>query len=201
MKALPASFYHRPTEQVAKELVGKVLVRNMLSGGRSCRLAGVIVETEAYGHGDDPASHAHRGQTRRNAVMFGQVGRAYVYFTYGNHHCINVSARSHDAVAGAVLIRGIEPLEGIVEMKEARQIDDVRLLASGPGRLAQALKITLGENGLDMTSPKSGLWIEHGEEREAVATERIGITRAAERKWRFVDPSSVFVSRKVRNFS
>ena len=201
MKALRMSFYQRPTEQVAKELVGKVLVRNMLSGGRSCRLAGVIVETEAYGHGDDPASHAHRGQTRRNAVMFGQVGRAYVYFTYGNHHCVNVSARSHDTIAGAVLIRGIEPLEGIGEMKEARRVDDVRLLASGPGRLAQALRITLGENGLDMTSPKSGLWIEHGEEREVVATERIGITRAAERRWRFVDPSSVFVSRKVHNFS
>ena len=201
MKALPASFYQRPTEQVAKELVGKVLVRNILSENRRCRLAGVIVETEAYGHGDDSASHAHRGQTRRNAVMFGQVGRAYVYFTYGNHHCVNVSARSHDAAAGAVLIRGIEPVEGLGEMKEARQVDDIRLLASGPGRLTQALRITLGENGLNMTSPSSGLWIERGEEREAVATERIGITKAADRKWRFIDPSSAFTSRKMRNFS
>lgn len=201
MKALPASFYKRPTEQVARDLVGKVLVRDILSDGRPCRLAGVIVETEAYGHDDDPASHAHRGPTRRNAVMFRQVGRAYVYFTYGNHHCVNVSARAYDAIAGAVLIRGIEPVAGVEEMIKSRHVSDIRLLASGPGRLTQAFGITLGENGLDMTSPKSGLWIGQGEERKAVATERIGITRAVDRKWRFVDPSSVFVSRRVHSSS
>jgi DNA-3-methyladenine glycosylase len=201
VKVLPASFYDRPTDQVAKDLIGKVLVKNAGSGGRQCRLAGVIVETEAYGHADDPASHAHRGPTRRNAVMFGRVGRAYVYFTYGNHHCVNVSARSNDAWAGAVLIRGIEPLEGIDEMSRARNIDDVRLLASGPGRLTQALGITLDHNGLDMTSPGSGLWIEEGNKREAIATVRIGITKATDHMWRFVDPSSAFVSRKVHNFS
>lgn len=197
MKALPCSFYNRPTEQVARDLVGKVLVRTVISGGRRFRLSGVIVETEAYGHGDDPASHAHRGQTNRNAVMFGQVGRAYVYFTYGTHHCVNVSARSHNAAAGAVLIRGLEPVEGTGEMIKSRNIDDIRMLASGPGRLTQALQITLGQNGLDMTRRQSGLWIEDGAERKVVATTRIGITRAADRKWRFVDPSSTFLSRRV----
>ena len=196
---LGESFYSRPTEQVASDLVGCVLVRTIDTGRKKQRLAGVIVETEAYGHADDPASHACRGMTRRNEVMFGRVGRAYVYFTYGAHYCVNVSARSHDAVAGAVLIRGIEPVEGVEEMGRVRQISDVRLLASGPGRLTQAMQITLDHNGVDMTDPKSGLHILQGKKRPAVATTRIGITKAADRPWRFVDPESLFVSRKVRS--
>lgn len=198
---LGESFYRRPTEQVASALIGCVLVRTLDIGGKKQRLAGVIVETEAYGHKDDPASHACRGMTRRNEVMFGRVGRAYIYFTYGNHYCVNVSARSRDALAGAVLIRGIEPVEGIEEMGRLRQVGDVRLLASGPGRLTQAMQITLDNNGIDMTDPQSSLHILRGPKRAAVATARIGITKAAARPWRFVDPASPFVSRKVRSYS
>jgi DNA-3-methyladenine glycosylase len=197
---LAESFYKRATERVAKDLVGKRLVRTMAVGGRQVRLAGIIVETEAYGHGNDPASHAHGGQTARNAVMFGQVGRAYVYFTYGSHYCVNVSARSQSAPAGAVLIRGIEPVEGTEAMRKFRNTDDIHMLASGPGRLTQAMCITRSHNGLDMTAG-SGLWIEQGEKREVVATPRIGISKAVDWNWRFVDPASRFASRKMRSSS
>jgi DNA-3-methyladenine glycosylase len=186
---LARRFYQRPTEQVARDLIGKVLVRSV--SGR--RLAGVIVETEAYGHADDPASHACRGMTSRNSVMFGQVGMAYVYFTYGNHYCVNVSARD-----GAVLIRSVEPVDGVAAMKKLRAMDDVRLLASGPGRLTQAMKITLVQNGVDMTYEGSGIFIEDGPARDVTATTRIGISRAVEKQWRFFDPASPFVSRRPR---
>jgi DNA-3-methyladenine glycosylase len=198
---LPRSFYQRQTEDVAKDLIGMVLARTLWKNGKKYRLAGVIVETEAYGHADDGASHASRGMTERNAVMFGPVGRAYVYFTYGNHFCVNVSARSPDAPAGAVLIRGLEPVDGIDVMKKLRRTDDIHVLASGPGRLTQALGITRAQNGADVTDRGSELRVEQGTAREVVATTRIGITKAAERNWRFVDPSSPFVSRRIANIA
>ena len=192
-------FYSRPTEVVARDLVGKKLVRTVKRGGRKFRLAGVIVEAEAYGHRDDLASHACNGMTGRNSVMFGEVGRTYVYFTYGNHFCVNVSARVKKAIAGAVLIRALESVEGIDDMKQLRPVDDMLSLTSGPGKLTQALGITSALNGADMTDPVSELHIEFGvEPRQVVATPRIGITKAAERNWRFVDPASPFVSRKLR---
>lgn len=198
---LEESFYSRSTVQVASDLIGCLLVRILDLDGKRQRLAGVIVETEAYGHADDPASHACKGMTRRNKAMFGRVGRSYVYFTYGSHHCLNVSARSPDTAAGAVLIRGVEPVEGVEEMGKIRQIGDLHLLASGPGRLAQAMQITLAHNGVDMTDPGSGLCILQGPKREVTATARIGITKAAERPWRFVDSQSQFLSRKERSYS
>lgn len=201
MIVLPCSFYQRMTEEVARDLIGMVLARTLKVGNKKHRLAGIIVETEAYGHADDGASHACRGMTERNAVMFGPVGRAYVYFTYGNHFCVNVSARSPDAPAGAVLIRGLEPVEGIDTMKRLRKTDDVRLLTSGPGRLTQALGITRAQNGADMTDYGSELHVEQGNGREAVATTRVGITKAAERNWRFIDPSSQFVSRRIASIA
>lgn len=201
MIVLPDSFYERRTEEVAKDLIGMVLARTLKVGSKKHRLAGIIVETEAYGHADDGASHACRGVTERNAVMFGPAGRAYVYFTYGNHFCVNVSARSPDAPAGAVLIRGLEPVEGIDVMRRLRKTDDVRLLASGPGRLTQALGITRAQNGADMTDYGSELRVEQGIGREAVATTRIGITKAADLNWRFVDPSSQFVSRRIASIA
>nr|WP_294805266.1 DNA-3-methyladenine glycosylase [uncultured Nitrososphaera sp.] len=192
---LARSFYQRSTAEVARDLIGKVLVRS-LNGGRSSRLSGVIVETEAYGHADDPASHACRGMTERNRVMFGEAGIAYVYFTYGNHHCVNVSARN-GAPAGAVLIRSIEPVDGIETMKRLRGLDDAYSLTTGPGKLAQAMKITRSQNGADMTDPDSEIMIEDGPARPVViATARIGISRATDREWRFIDPSSAFLSRK-----
>lgn len=190
---LARRFYQRPTEQVARDLIGKVLVRS-ISGKR---ITGIIVETEAYGHAGDPASHACNGMTDRNRVMFGPAGMAYVYFTYGTHHCVNVSARD-GMPAGAVLIRSVEPVDGIATMKRLRGTDDARLLASGPGRLTQAMKITRLQNGADMTDGSSEIFIEDGPARDVIATARIGISRAVDVRWRFVDPRSPFVSRKPR---
>jgi DNA-3-methyladenine glycosylase len=193
------SFYSRPTEVVARDLVGKKLVRTITRKGRKLRLAGIIVETEAYGYNDDSASHACMGPTARNGVMFERVGRAYVYFTYGNHFCANVSARADTMDAGAVLIRGIEPVEGIEFMKQFRPVDDVLALTSGPGKLTQALKITSTLNGVDMTDQDSELHIEFGKKPECIlSTPRIGITRAVDKGWRFIDRSSPYVSRKVQ---
>ena len=195
MSCPSGSFYMRPTDVVARDLVGKKLVRTI----NNRRLAGIIVETEAYGYSDDAASHARMGITGRNAVMFGDVGRAYVYFTYGNHFCINVSARSRNVKAGAVLIRGIEPVEGIDVMRQFRPVENVFSLTSGPGKLTQALSINSMLNGVDMTDPQSELHIESGTRpKRIMATPRIGITRAAEKTWRFIDPSSPFVSRKLQ---
>jgi DNA-3-methyladenine glycosylase len=199
VNCLAAPFYRRPTEIVARDLVGKTLVRVIKKNGRKFRLAGRIIESEAYGHDDDPASHACMGSTQRNSVMFGEVGRAYVYFTYGNHFCVNVSARASKAKAGAVLIRGIEPVEGLEFMKQFRRVDDVFSLTSGPGKLTQALRINSALNGVDMTDPDSELYIEAGRKPERVlSTSRIGITRATDREWRFIDPLSPYVSRRVQ---
>jgi DNA-3-methyladenine glycosylase len=194
-----SSFYQRPTEVVAKDLVGKKLVRTIRNNKKQFRLAGIIVETEAYGYSDDLASHAYVGPTDRNKVMFGNVGRAYVYFTYGNHFCLNISARRSKAEAGAVLIRGIEPIEGVELMRQFRPVDDIFSLTSGPGKLTQALNITSSLNGTDMTNPESEIYIESGKRPKGiVTTPRIGITRAMDKEWRFVDPSSPFISRKFQ---
>ena len=199
MSCQNSSFYQRPTEVVAKDLVGKKLVRTIRNNKKHFRLAGIIVETEAYGYSDDLASHAYVGPTDRNKVMFGNVGRAYVYFTYGNHFCLNISARRSKAEAGAVLIRGIEPVEGVELMRQFRPVDDIFSLTSGPGKLTQALNITSSLNGTDMTNPESEIYIESGKRPKGiVTTPRIGITRAMDKEWRFVDPSSPFISRKFQ---
>ncbi len=196
MSCQNSSFYQRPTEVVAKDLVGKKLVRTIRNNKKHFRLAGIIVETEAYGYSDDLASHAYVGPTDRNKVMFGNVGRAYVYFTYGNHFCLNVSARRSKVEAGAILIRGIEPVEGIELMRQFRPVDDIFSLTSGPGKLTQALNITSSLNGTDMTNPESEIYIEFGKRpKRIVTTPRIGITRSLDKEWRFVDPSSPFISR------
>ncbi|HEY8140095.1 MAG TPA: DNA-3-methyladenine glycosylase [Nitrososphaera sp.] len=192
-------FYSRPTADVARSLIGTILVRKARLHGKTVRLSGRIIETEAYGHSDDPASHARMGPTPRNGVMFGHVGRAYVYFIYGNHFCVNVSARSRNEKAGAVLIRALEPIQGIKIMNKLRGVSDPMLVASGPGKLTQALDITSLQNGIDMTSAASELHIEHGVRAgNIMATPRIGITRSAERYWRFVDPTSKYLSRKLQ---
>jgi DNA-3-methyladenine glycosylase len=198
-----SSFYQRPTEVVAKDLLGKKLVRTIRNNNNNnmqFRLAGIIVETEAYGYSDDLASHAYVGPTGRNKIMFGDVGKAYVYFTYGNHFCLNVSARRSKVEAGAILIRGIEPVEGIELMRQFRPVDDIYSLTSGPGKLTQALNITSLLNGTDMTNSESEIYIEFGKRpKRIVTTPRIGITRALDKEWRFVDPSSPFISRKFQS--
>ncbi len=201
MSCQNSSFYQRPTEVVAKDLLGKKLVRTIRNNNNmQFRLAGIIVETEAYGYSDDLASHAYVGPTGRNKIMFGDVGKAYVYFTYGNHFCLNVSARRSKVEAGAILIRGIEPVEGIELMRQFRPVDDIYSLTSGPGKLTQALNITSLLNGTDMTNSKSEIYIEFGKRpKRIVTTPRIGITRALDKEWRFVDPSSPFISRKFQS--
>lgn len=202
MSCQNSSFYQRPTEVVAKDLLGKKLVRTIRNNNNNMqfRLAGIIVETEAYGYSDDLASHAYVGPTGRNKIMFGDVGKAYVYFTYGNHFCLNVSARRSKVEAGAILIRGIEPVEGIELMRQFRPVDDIYSLTSGPGKLTQALNITSLLNGTDMTNSESEIYIEFGKRpKHIVTTPRIGITRALDKEWRFVDPSSPFISRKFQS--
>jgi DNA-3-methyladenine glycosylase len=200
MSCQSSSFYERHTEVVAKDLLGKKLVRTITNNKKQrSRLAGIIVETEAYGYNDDLASHAYRGSTGRNKVMFGNVGRAYVYFTYGNHFCLNVTARRNGIEAGAVLIRGIEPVEGVELMRQFRPVESILSLTSGPGKLTQALNITLSLSGIDMTNPESEIYIESGKKpKHIVTTPRIGITRAVDKEWRFIDPSSPFISRKLQ---
>lgn len=192
MKCLNSSFYARSTELVAESLLGKTLVRLIVNtSGKLERLSGMIIETEAYGFKNDPASHAYRGLTSRNAAMYGEVGRAYVYFIYGSQYCVNVSARSNELGAGAVLIRALQPLEGIDIMKSLRKTDHFLSLTSGPGKLTQALSITNVLNGEDMTDSNSRLHIEEGINPVAiVTTKRIGISQAVDKEWRFILPDA-----------
>lgn len=194
---MPSSFYNRDPQRVGRDLLGKILVRRQ---GRR-RLAARIVEVEAYLGKDDPAAHSASGRTPRNAVIFGPPGHAYVYFIYGNHFCLNVSCLP-DGQAGGVLFRAVEPLVGINEMALARDIliegpRDVRNLTSGPGRMAEAFGITRErDNDKDLTSAQSDLFIADDGSRKvrALATVRIGITKAAERPLRYVIAGNPFVS-------
>ena len=169
---------------VARELVGWTL---LVDG-----VGGVLVETEAYAP-DDPASHAYGGQTARNASMFGLPGRLYVYRSYGIHWCANAVC-AEPGVGAAVLLRALEPTTGLDAMKARRGVDDVRLLAAGPGRLTQALGISAAHDGLDLGEAPFTLLPPNGE-IGVVASPRVGITRAAEHPWRFSLAGSTFVSR------
>jgi DNA-3-methyladenine glycosylase len=183
MKVLARSFYDRNTVDVAKDLLGKILVRNM--NGKT--ISGIIVETEAYRYKDDPASHTFGGLTGRNKAMFGPVGMAYVYFTYGMHYCVNAVARSQDFEAGAVLIRSLVPKQGIGFMSRQRKTDKVSNLTNGPAKLTQALAITKKEYGQDLTK-KSSLYIIDGfeiKQSEILSGPRIGIKKATDKMWNF----------------
>ncbi|HYL09368.1 MAG TPA: DNA-3-methyladenine glycosylase [Candidatus Acidoferrales bacterium] len=199
---LDRAFFARNPQRVARELLGKVLVRN----SAHARLAARIVEVEAYLGEKDPAAHAAAGRTLRNAVLFGPPGHAYIYFIYGNHYCLNVSCEP-EGKAGGVLFRALEPLSGIEEMAIARGITlrssrDLLKLTRGPGRLSEAFGITrTRDNGCDLTSASSSLWIgEDGRHTGRVLlTPRIGITKAAERPLRYLLAGNPFVSgSKVR---
>lgn len=197
---LPRNFYDRDPRLVSFDLLGKLLLRR---NGRKL-LAGRIVEVEAYLGQDDPAAHSFVGRTARNAVLWGPPGLSYVYFIYGNHYCFNVSCLP-DGQAGGVLFRALEPLAGIEDMTRARDLSldeakDLRKLTSGPGRLAEALGITCErDNGKDLTSSKSDLWIAEDGFRtgEIRKTPRIGITKAAELPLRYVLAGNRFVSGRM----
>ncbi len=201
LNALAASFYDRDPRVVSRELLGKVLVRRE---GRRL-LTARIVEVEAYLGAEDSAAHAAAGRTARNDVLFGPPGRAYVYFIYGNHYCLNVSCLP-DGVAGGVLFRAAEPIEGIEEMALARGIDvkgqrDLRLLTSGPGRLAEAFGITrVRDNGKNLSDSGSDLFMCDDGFRVSrlLTTPRIGITKAAALALRYVIAGNPFVSGPAR---
>lgn len=181
MEILPRSFYARNTVIVAKDLLGKKLVRKI--GNKT--LSGIISETEAYRHIDDPASHAYRGITDRNKVMFGQVGFAYVYFTYGMHYCVNAVAKSNSFQAGAVLIRAVIPDKGVREMMRNRKTDSIFNLTNGPAKLTQAMEITKKQYGENLTK-QSSLYITQGiKPKKIKTTSRIGIKNGIEKLWNF----------------
>jgi DNA-3-methyladenine glycosylase len=181
LNSLPRKFYSENTVSVAKNLLGKKIVRRI--GNKV--ISGIITETEAYRHKDDPASHAFTNMTERNKVMFGDVGIAYVYFTYGMHYCFNVVARHPKTKAGAVLIRAIEPEKGIEIMIENRKISDLKNLTNGPAKLAQALEITKEQYGIDLTK-NSKLFITNGIKPNKISsTSRIGIKKSTEKLWNF----------------
>jgi DNA-3-methyladenine glycosylase len=191
-RPLGPGFYARDAATVARDLLGRILVSTI--GGRRC--VARIVETEAYLGPDDPASHAAGWRrTRRTEVMYGPPGRLYVYFTYGMHWCANVVTGS-EGFPAAVLLRAVEPLEGLVTMQRRRGDVPERLLGAGPARLAQALGIGRAHNGHALDRPP--VWIAAGKpvpkHNRRVAT-RIGIRDAADWKLRFYEKGSRFVSR------
>lgn len=197
LEPLGREFFGRDPRRVARALLGKVLVREC----ENLQLAGRIVEVEAYLGEKDPAAHAAAGNTARTSVLFGPPGFAYVYFIYGNHYCLNVSCE-REGKAGSVLFRALEPLVGLEEMAAARGITgrgpgDRPRLTSGPGRLAEAFGITRArDNGCDLTSPASGLWIgsDGFRTQRVVITPRIGITKAARERLRYILEGNRFVS-------
>ena len=179
------AFYDRGVVDVARDLVGCVL--------RHGDSAGVIVETEAY-HESEPACHAHVGLTARTHILFGPPARAYVYRSYGIHALFNAVCED-EGVGAAVLIRALEPLDGVELMRERRGLTRLEDLCSGPGKLTQALGIELGLNASDLLGGPSAIEPRLAEPGQLVAGPRIGITKAAELPWRFSAAGSPFVSR------
>jgi DNA-3-methyladenine glycosylase len=209
LKPLSRAFFDRDPRRVSRELLGKVLVREE----QGLLIAGRIVELEAYMGMNDPAAHAAAGRTARNEVLFGPPGHAYVYFIYGNHYCLNISCMP-EGKSGSVLFRALEPLTGFEQMERNRGLPphasrnlnpkDLRLLTSGPGRMAEALAITrLRDNGKDLTSRASDLWIGDDGFRPArvLTTPRIGITKAAERPLRYLISNNLYVSGRPVNIN
>jgi DNA-3-methyladenine glycosylase len=184
------AFYNRPVLDVARDLIGCVISHE--------RSSGVIVETEAY-HQTAPASHSYVGLTERTRIVFGPPGKAYIYRAYGIHACLNAVCEP-PGVGAAVLIRALEPLEGIELMRERRGLDRLEDLCSGPGKLTQALDIGLDLNGTDLTAgpivfaAKPRAW----RDVPVSVDRRIGITKAVELPWRFSATGNRFVSRRVR---
>jgi DNA-3-methyladenine glycosylase len=223
-KLLRRAFFNRDPRDASRELLGKLIVRRQ--AGKI--LAGRVVEVEAYLGTDDLAAHAAAGRTARNSVLFGPPGHAYVYFIYGVHYCLNISCLP-DGEAGCLLVRALEPVAGLQAMAKARglqdhglqdhglhdhglhdheaqdlarsRVRDLRKLASGPGRLCEALAITRArDNGKDMLSPRSNLQVIDDGFRldgdKIAVTRRIGITKSAEMPLRYVIAGNAFVSRR-----
>lgn len=191
MKHLSTIFYTRPTPEIARALLGKVLVHHTVEGVT----AGRIVETEAYLFRGDPACHAARGRTQRNEAMFGSQGTAYVYLIYGMYHCFNV-VTAKEGEGEAVLIRALEPLQGLPLMAARRGCNNERLLTSGPGRLCQAMAINSRLNGVDLSTEPLYLTDDNYQTKEIITATRIGISVGVELPLRFYLAGNRFVSRK-----
>jgi len=197
-KPLPRSFYNRDTHEVARELLGKLVVRRWRGG----LLSGRITEVESYVGENDAACHAAVGKTKRNAVMFARAGHAYVYLIYGMYHCLNVVTDAPGYPA-AVLVRSLEPVAGLASMTRARQTNQPGNLTNGPGKLTQALRITRAHNALDLVADRRLMIVDDGirVRQDAIATSpRIGVDYAgadAALPWRYFLRDSVFVSGKV----
>ncbi|MDH5719105.1 MAG: DNA-3-methyladenine glycosylase [Spirochaetia bacterium] len=195
LKPLPQSFYLNPVLTVAENLLGKLLV---IETGKN-QIVVKIVETEAYHENGDPSCHAHKGQTKRNAVMFGPPGHLYVYFTYGMHYCMNVVAEK-EGTAAAVLIRAAEVIEGIDIVKKNRgERHKLKDLTNGPAKLCEALSITTEQNGISLLENKT--FITKGQmiaKDNILQTTRIGISEGKELPWRFYIKDNEFVSKKVK---
>src|SRR5215831_9805984 len=189
-KRLHQSFFARSVHDVAPELIGT----SFLFDGAG----GVIVEVEAYHH-TDPAAHSYGGRTERNAVMFGPAGYAYVYRSYGIHWCVNFVCEEEGS-ASAVLIRALAPTEGLAVMRQRRGVTDERLLCSGPGKLCEALAITHRHNGLPLDRAPFELRARQGKP-VIITGERIGITKAVEKPWRYGLKGSRFLSKPFRTAS
>jgi DNA-3-methyladenine glycosylase len=182
---LDRDFFARSVHEVAPDLVGATL---LVDG-----VGGTIVEVEAYDH-EDPAAHGYRGRTARNASMFGPPGHAYVYRSYGIHWCLNLVCED-EGTPSAVLLRALEPTQGLDLMKTRRGLDDERLLCSGPGRLCQALGVTREQDGLPVDRPPFRLEL-RASDLEVSRGPRIGITRAADLPWRYAVAGSRYLSRR-----
>jgi DNA-3-methyladenine glycosylase len=186
-KRLSRAFFGRSVHEVAPDLIGAVLLVDGV-GGR-------LVEVEAYHH-TDPAAHSFHGPTPRNAIMFGPPGFAYVYRSYGIHWCLNFVCEPKGS-ASAVLIRALEPTEGLAAMRRRRSVSDERLLCSGPGRVCEALGVTHAHNGLALNAPPFELFARAGTV-EVVTGPRIGLTKAVELPWRYGEKGSRFLSKPFR---
>jgi DNA-3-methyladenine glycosylase len=190
-KPLPRSFYARDTLVVAKELLGKILVRQLSEGAIKAK----IVEVEAYKGREDPASHAYKRRTPRNQLMFGKAGFSYIYFIYGNHYCLNVTTE-REGIPGAVLIRAVEIIDGVELAQKNRMAKSLIDLSNGPGKLTKALNITKSQNGIDLTTSQRLFIVNsHAKESFEMATsKRKGIKTGIEKPWRFYVKDNEFVS-------
>ena len=187
-RRLRRGFFARSVHEVAPDLIGATLLLNGVGG--------TIIEVEAYHH-TDPAAHSYGGMTERNAVMFGPPGFTYVYRSYGIHWCVNFVCEAEGS-ASAVLIRALAPTQGLAAMRRRRGLTDERLLCSGPGRLTQALGITHAHNALALDRPPFELLARAGAVEIAVGP-RIGITKAADKPWRYGLAGSRFLSKPFRD--
>jgi len=191
-KVLPYSFYSRDTVEVARDLLGKL----MLFEQDGFCVGGIVVETEAYLGTEDPSCHSARGKSKRNAVMFGPSGYAYIYLIYGMHLCFNVTTGPENSPE-AVLIRALEPVEGLQVMRKNRGQENLYNLCSGPGKLVQALGLDMSLNGTSVVEGKVRFFARENQRPEKiVTTTRIGITKAADWPLRFYLEGNRFVSKK-----